>query len=1137
MKTRKLLRLLGLLLISTVPAWFATNASALDTNAIRLAIGPFFAPVGNTTLEKAATDLPDLLMVSLSHESRFQLVEREKINAIWSELHLAEAGLTSADTVGKLGRILSCDWLVSGSFVQTGSGTQIWVKVINTQDSVVLDLQAVPHNGTNFSATADAVAKFLAQTGSRSRPHEFIALGKFEDKTVSATREDWSPRLAALIEKHFLAAGYGIVEREAMGPIFAEYQLQTAGLTGDSTNRVKLKPAFWIVDGGCKWIYDTQDKLSVAIRIQKMGGGEQVFSFTQPPGDALEKAVVDAIQSALTNANPMTLEQVQKEEGKIRSAHVGELVKGRGETMPPLRYSTNQTFITVTDAYGGKRQMLVDPTFLAQRESHAHEMLKTLQQAILLNPKDMHSKWALGMSLYCMADPVKKQHGQELLEEVAASDDVTNATKAKNWLADFKSGRLTLEPDRLGNLAIVTHGQPASVPAVTNQQALANNMAARMAKLNEITNVVERAEGLVQIPPPQSTGYFESIGAIKMWRGKFYIASGTTLQCYEPATESTVNVNLPLKLAHPITAIEADDKDLWLGTDGGGLVRIPQSGGTAREFGEKDGFPMPSLTALLLIQGRLLIGFGFQRSGAFGYLDTATEKFTGVMAEASIHKSRQEAVQNPPETSISSITTKEGTNILVASGIGLQRFDLASRKWTLAVPEDLADIRGVSDNSMPTNSRFLAAQVPTRCVAICKLPGTQWTCVNISTDLTEDSAMSISTDQSNPNWLWIGGFHGKVTLLDMATSKIIGECNLPSHGVVRWIFDGPDNIIFIAMSKYSETYDLYCLKKPALSGTRPNAAPVREQTAIERQLEVLQKNFAKFVPVQFRKEANGEAAIQRLHVRDNMFKYRDKYYCGFKFTVPAWLDGDFEWMYVLAKTEAEKDFNTPTLSALVIPEKGNEGIYDDFDRKTLADYPQLQRQFPYTHKLSTQNLGMNEFKPGETYAICFRFEEENMPDVAFAMTIHSQQGTNEFGTLPLFFSDQTATIAKAPPTSAEQLRSELESALKARDRSTVLSLIKWQGLSPGMKTVVNDEVDDMLNHEIASVKLSPLPVWWKTNFVAKGIRYRPAIPLIGVVYVYYTERGARKSLAYGREGNAFYFSYNVQEIVEAPAAR
>jgi hypothetical protein len=805
-----------------------TSVGFAETNSVRLAIGPFFAPAGNTPLEKAASELPDLLTASLSQQNRFQLVEREKVNAIWNELHLAEAGLTSADTVGKLGRILSCDWLVSGSFVQTGSGAQIWVKVISTQDSVVLDLQAVPYNGTNFSATADAIAKFLAQTGSRSRPREFMALGKFEDRSISSTREDWSPRLVALIEKHFLAAGYGIVEREAMGPIFAEYQLQTAGLTGDSTNQVKLKPAFWIVDGGCKWIYDTQNKLSVTIRIRKMGGTEQELNFSQPPGDALEKAVVEAIQSALTNANPMTLEQMQQEEGKIRSAHVGELIKGRGETAP-LHYSTSPTFITVTDAYGGKRQMQMDPAFLAQRESHAREALKTLQQAILLNPKDMRSKWMLGMSWYCSRDAEEKKQGQDLLEEVAASSDATYATKAKNWLADFKSGRLTLEPDFLGNLAIVTHGQPASIPADTNSAAqAAAKLAAWTAKINEVTNIATRAQSVAQLSALPEGGGFNDITAVKFWKRIVLIACGTTLQSYDLDANSTHEVGLPIKLKNSISAIEADTGVLWLGT-GDGLIRVSLADGTAREFGEKDGFPTPAITALHLAGGRLFIGF----TGAFGYLDTSTAKFTGLMAGANIRKDWARAMQEPPEGTICSITTLDGTNFWISSEQGFQHFDFKSKKWSLATSGDLDQLRGLGENTIALNSRYLALPEPARCVAVCRPPETNWTCFNLSTDFDENVAFSLTFDPANPDYLWIGGSQGKVTLLDVAASQIIAQGKFPSDGMVmvRWIFSTEDKVVIIAGA---QTYNLYRLDKSAIFGTMPvaKAAKLNEITKV-----------------------------------------------------------------------------------------------------------------------------------------------------------------------------------------------------------------------------------------------------------------------------------------------------------------
>jgi len=808
-----------------------TGVGAAETNSIRLAIGPFFAPAGNMSLEKAASELPDLLTASLSQQNRFQLVEREKVNAIWNEMHLAEAGLMSADTVGKLGRILSCDWLVSGSFVQTGSGTQIWVKVINTQDSVVLDLQAVPYNGTNFSATADAIAKFLAQTGSRSRPREFMAMGKFEDMSLSSTREDWSPRLAALIEKHFLAAGYGIVEREAMGPIFAEYQLQTAGLTGDSTNQVKLKPAFWIVDGKCKWIYDTQDKLSVTIRIQKVGGGEQEFSFTQPPGDDLEKAVVEAIQSALTNANSMTLEQAQKEEGKIRSGHVGELVKGRGET-PPLRYSTNQTFITVTDAYGGKRQLTVDPAFLAQRESHAREMLKTLQQAILLNPKDMRSKWALRMSLYCMNDPVEKQQGQELLEEVAASDDVTNATKAKNWLADFKSGRLTLEPDRLGNLAIVTHGQPASIPQASGlSPERTAQLQAQAAKRMEITNVAVRSEHPVPITQnPEVIAYLDdgpitaySEGGRALGKGPLLVACGMTLKSFNwtgifgfGSGTDFEKVDLPLKMEHAITAITLDKSDVWLGTDGGGLIKIPQSGGTPTIFGEKDGFPMSSIRSLARVPGRLFIGFGRGKDGALGYLDTTTLKFTGMMSPVTTFKTGEEALQPPPRHSVWQIKSPDETNTYwIASDPALYRLKFDSQQWSLQLPtHDQPDYPRVGGfRTLSTSSNFVATIISTGGVGICKLPEDQWTHLNLSTNQAENHVTTLAMDSDKPNYLWLGS-RGKITILDMNTQEIVCQCRIPRPGAIEFMIIYSGDIFFIGDDQISGSYELYHMKKP-----------------------------------------------------------------------------------------------------------------------------------------------------------------------------------------------------------------------------------------------------------------------------------------------------------------------------------
>ena len=169
----------------------------------------------------------------------------------------------------------------------------------------------------------------------------------------------------------------------------------------------------------------------------------------------------------------------------------------------------------------------------------------------------------------------------------------------------------------------------------------------------------------------------------------------------------------------------------------------------------------------------------------------------------------------------------------------------------------------------------------------------------------------------------------------------------------------------------------------------------------ERRVEFLQRNFSKFVPVQFQKGTNSEAAIQILHVRENMFEFEGAYYVGFKFTVPEWLDGDFEWFYLFAKTETNKDFRSSTLNWYIIPETGRAKGFEYFQKADFPQYSGLKARFPYTHTLTTQDLDRGRLKPGKTYGIWFGFKERDMSDIAFAITIRSERGARDFGVLPL----------------------------------------------------------------------------------------------------------------------------------------
>ena len=62
------------------------------------------------------------------------------------------------------------------------------------------------------------------------------------------------------------------------------------------------------------------------------------------------------------------------------------------------------------------------------------------------------------------------------------------------------------------------------------------------------------------------------------------------------------------------------------------------------------------------------------------------------------------------------------------------------------------------------------------------------------------------------------------------------------------------------------------------------------------------------------------------------------------------------------------------------------------------------------------------------------------------------------------------------PASAEQLRSEVESALKAKDTNAFMAHFYWQGMSDKMKSEMNDENADVFSHDIAAVKCRRCPL-------------------------------------------------------------
>jgi len=146
---------------------------------------------------------------------------------------------------------------------------------------------------------------------------------------------------------------------------------------------------------------------------------------------------------------------------------------------------------------------------------------------------------------------------------------------------------------------------------------------------------------------------------------------------------------------------------------------------------------------------------------------------------------------------------------------------------------------------------------------------------------------------------------------------------------------------------------------------------------------------------------------------------------------------------------------------------------------------------------------------------------------------------------PIFLAAFAALIlpsafAKDAPTSAEQLRSEFESALKSKDTNTITSLIYWEGVSANARALDEQEAAAIVKHEITGVELAP----WQTNNLPlevekDGVRYKPNLKVTGMLKVEFADRqgGVGAVLPFGKIGNGFLMAATVEEPVSTPAKK
>jgi hypothetical protein len=137
------------------------------------------------------------------------------------------------------------------------------------------------------------------------------------------------------------------------------------------------------------------------------------------------------------------------------------------------------------------------------------------------------------------------------------------------------------------------------------------------------------------------------------------------------------------------------------------------------------------------------------------------------------------------------------------------------------------------------------------------------------------------------------------------------------------------------------------------------------------------------------------------------------------------------------------------------------------------------------------------------------------------------------------------------PTSAEQLRSELETAVNNKDISTAISLVCWDGQDVEMKEMLAGMLAEALakvGTNTIRLTLAPVPANFqmtKSSFLQdwegdNGMRGKYNLPVIGMIHVDYTGKDATDKypdVPYGKKGDSFYIAQMVGYQIPGKALR
>jgi len=182
------------LLCAAVLVLSATNGAMGNngTGKIRLAVLYFDneCVTDREQLDAFRKGVADTLISDLGRLGRLQVVEREQLDALLSELKLQQSGLIDPASAVKIGKLLGVQALLMGSYTAIGEMIRIDARIVEVETGLVLKAEEVTGRTNDFfQLEEELVGKIAAGMDAPLTTDERAILAKARERSFAAFRE------------------------------------------------------------------------------------------------------------------------------------------------------------------------------------------------------------------------------------------------------------------------------------------------------------------------------------------------------------------------------------------------------------------------------------------------------------------------------------------------------------------------------------------------------------------------------------------------------------------------------------------------------------------------------------------------------------------------------------------------------------------------------------------------------------------------------------------------------------------------------------------------------------------------------------------------------------------------------------